>query len=71
MNWWKKQKLINGDDSESNAAYYCFHKLGWKPSRFNNLPIREKAFVVASIQIKMEAERKKEAELKRRRKRKR
>ncbi len=44
-----------------NAAYCCLHRLHWKPSEFDALPVREKAFVIASIQLKAEAE-KREAE---------
>jgi len=46
--------------------------LHWKPSEFDALPIREKAFVVAAIQIKMEHDRKEQKKAKKpsRRKRK-
>jgi len=35
------------------------------PSKFLGLPKKERAFLVAAIQIKMEAEKKKEKEMKR------
>jgi hypothetical protein len=30
-------------------AYYCLHRLNWEPSRFANLPQREKALVIEMI----------------------
>ena len=51
-------------DPEANFAHFCLQKFGWEPSKFLDLPIKEKAFVIASIQVRGEAERKKEAELK-------
>lgn len=56
------KKLINGGDYESNIAYYCLHKFNKFPSEYDNLPINEKAFVIAAIQIKLENDKKKEKE---------
>lgn len=39
-------------------------KFHWKPSEFAALPLREKAFVVAAIDTKIEVEKKRERELK-------
>ena len=39
-------------------------KFGREPSRFLDLPERERAFVIASIDARCAAERKKEAEMK-------
>jgi len=39
-------------------AYYCLHKLRILPSDYMNLERREKAFVVAAIQARLEAEKK-------------
>ncbi len=38
------------------AAYYCLHKFHKFPSEFLNLPIREKAFVIAAIGEYIKAE---------------
>lgn len=45
--------------SEANYAYYCLHKLRILHSEFSNLFREEKAFVIASIDIKVEADKKK------------
>jgi hypothetical protein len=45
-------------------------KFGWEPSKFLNLPVKERAFVIASIKTRCEAEKKQEAELKRKAKKK-
>lgn len=59
MSWLPMQKLINGDDDEATVAYYCLHRFHWKPSEYLSLPMREKAFVIAAIDIRVEAEKKK------------
>ena len=51
-------------DPEANFAHFCLQKFGWEPSKFMNLPVKERAFVIASIKTRIEAEKKKEAELK-------
>ncbi len=51
-------------DPEANFAHFCLQKFGWEPSKFLNLPVMEKTFVIASIQVRVEAEKKHEAELK-------
>ena len=33
------------------AAFWCFRRLHWKPSEYLNLPISEKAGVLAVIEI--------------------
>ena len=53
-----------GGDPEANFAHFCLQKFGWEPSKFMNLPVKERAFVIASIKTRIEAEKKKEAELK-------
>jgi len=50
-------------DPEANFAHFCLQKFGWEPSKFLNLPILERAFVIASIEVRSETEKKKEAEL--------
>ena len=40
------------------------HKFRWKPSEYNSLPPHEKAFVIASIQIRTEQEHKEQQKLK-------
>ena len=44
--------------------HFCLQKFGWEPSKFLDLPVRERAFVIASIDTRCAAEKKKEAELK-------
>jgi len=39
-------------------------RFGWEPSKFLALPEKERAFVIASIDVRCEAEKKKEAEIK-------
>ncbi len=51
-------------DPEANFAHFCLQKFGWEPSKFLDLPIKERAFVIASIEVRAESEKKKEAELK-------
>lgn len=53
-----------GGDPEANFAHFCLQKFGWEPSKFLDLPIKERAFVIASIEVRVESEKKKEAELK-------
>lgn len=50
----------------ANVAYYCLHKLRILPSQFNRLPTREKAFIIAAIQVRVEAEKEAEKKAKRR-----
>lgn len=51
-------------------AYYCLHKLKILPSQFINLDRYEKAFIMASIEMKIEQDKKAEKQLKRSAKRK-
>jgi len=51
-------------------VHYVLHKFHWKPHEFLDLPPREQAVVIASIQVKIEAEKKAEREAKRKAKRK-
>ncbi len=46
-------------------AYYCLHELHWKPSDYDALTPREKAFIIAAIEIRVENEKKKEQAAKR------
>lgn len=46
-------------------AHFCLQKLHLLPHVFNELPKPEKAFVIASIQVRVEAEAKQARELKR------
>ena len=50
---------------ESNYAYYALHKLHILPSQWCALEEEEKAFIIAAIDIKIEADKKamKKAEL--------
>lgn len=51
--------------------HFCLQKFGWAPSKFLDMPVRERAVVIASIDVRCEAERRREAELKRKQKAKR
>lgn len=64
-----KQKLICEGDSEANIAYYCLHELHLTPSAFYALPRRERAFIIAAIDVRVEAEKKKQKEIERKQRR--
>ena len=49
-----------GGDPEANFAHFCLQKFGWEPSKFLDLPIKERAFVIASIEVRAESEKKKD-----------
>ena len=34
---------------DTAAAYYCFINLGWPPSKYNELPFREKLLVTEFV----------------------
>lgn len=53
---------------EANIAYYCLHKLHKWPHEFLDLDIQERAYVVAAVELKLEADRKREKSMKRPRK---
>lgn len=55
-------------DGLANFAYYCLHKLRITPRQFEEMDTQEKAFIIASIQIRTENEKKeaKKAKSKRR-----
>lgn len=57
------QKLIEDGDPEANYAHYCLQEFGWEPSKFLNLPVAERAFVIASISVRCDKERKEKAKL--------
>ena len=48
----------------ANYAYYCLHKLRITPRQFDEMDIYEKAFVIASIDIKAEADKKEQQKMK-------
>lgn len=50
--------MINAGDSEANYAYYALHKLKILPSAFAQMEDNEKAFIIASIRTRIEAEEK-------------
>lgn len=52
----------------ANYAYYCLHKLRITPRQFDEMDKYEKAFIIASIQIKKDAEKEQEKKLKSKRK---
>ncbi|MCI8336499.1 MAG: hypothetical protein HFI72_05005 [Peptococcaceae bacterium] len=52
-------------DSEANVAYYCLHELHLLPSEFLQLDRRERAFIIAAIEHRIEQEKKKEKGMRR------
>ncbi len=51
----------------ANYAYYCLHELKITPRRFDEMDLREKAFIIASIDIRIEEEKKEAKKAKRKR----
>ncbi|EGT3690184.1 hypothetical protein ERM67_17410 [Clostridioides difficile] len=51
---------MEGGDYDASVAHYCLHKFKWKPHEYTDLPDYERAFVAASIDIKVEEEIKEE-----------
>ncbi|MDU2591714.1 MAG: hypothetical protein E7C86_03755 [Paeniclostridium sordellii] len=45
-------------------AYYCLHKFHWAPSKFANLPLREKALVIEMIDERLKEEKKSQSKIK-------
>lgn len=45
-------------DGETWYAYYALNKFHWEPSKFVNLPFKEKALVIAMIDERIEEEKK-------------
>ena len=58
-------------DSDTFIAYYALHKFHWKPTMLLDMTREEKAFIIASIQHKMEQDKKEQAKMKAKRPRKR
>ena len=52
----KGKKIIREGDFQANYAYYCLHRLGILPSQFMTMSLREKAFVIGAIDLKLEKE---------------
>lgn len=50
-------------DRDANYAYYCLHKFRMLPSQFAALERREKAFIIAAIDLKIEADKKEQAKM--------
>lgn len=51
----------------SNYAYYCLHELKITPRQFDEMDIREKAFIIASIELKMKSDKEQAKKAKRKR----
>lgn len=51
-------------DGETWYAYFLFSKLGWKPSEFIELSIKERALIIAFIQEYQEQKRKENSKIK-------
>jgi len=45
-------------------AYYCLHKFHWKPTMLLSMSREEKAFIMACIQIRADAEKEQEKKMK-------
>ena len=45
-------------DPETLAAYYCFVNLGWPPSKYEELPFRERALIAEFIRREIESRKK-------------
>ena len=54
------KKLINGGDNEAAYAHYALHKLKIRPSEWIEMEESEKSFIIASINIVIEAEKEEE-----------
>lgn len=48
----------------ANYAYYCLHKLRITPRQFDEMDDYEKAFIIASIDIRCDDEKKEQEKLK-------
>lgn len=48
----------------ANYAYYCLHKLRITPRQFDEMDKYEKAFIIASIDIKAEKDKEQDRKLK-------
>lgn len=51
-------------DAEFNLAHFALQKLKILPSQLDNMSQKEKAFVYASIQVRVETEKKEENKIK-------
>ena len=58
------KKLINSGNPDINYAYYCFTKHGMLPSQYTVLDDMEKAFIIAAIDLKLEADKERDKKLK-------
>ncbi|MDE5995682.1 MAG: hypothetical protein K2G56_02060 [Eubacterium sp.] len=54
-------------DAEANYAHFALQKLHILPSQFLNMDTQEKAFVIASINIRIDKEKEAEKQAKRKR----
>ena len=61
-----KRVLVPG---KKNQYHYCLHELHLTPSAFYALPRRERAFIIAAIDVRVEAEKKKQKEIERKQRR--
>ena len=50
---------------DANYAYYALHRLHIKPSEWCAMPRRERAFITACIDLKLEADKKERTKAKR------
>lgn len=50
-------------------AYYCLHELHLTPSQLFALDRRERAFIIAAIEVRVEQEKKKQKEMERKQRR--
>lgn len=58
------KKLIRANDAEMNLAHFALQKLHILPSALDALDEKEKAFIYASIQVRIEEEKKQASKIK-------
>lgn len=46
-------------DPETWIAYYCFVNLGWEPSKYEKLPLRERVLIAEFVRREIKARPKK------------
>lgn len=55
---------MDGDDPETWLAYYCFVNRHWPPSKYTQLPYRERVLIAEFIHREVEAREKQAKRLK-------
>lgn len=50
---------MRGGDPDTMSAYYCFVNFGWPPSKYSNLPYRERCLIAEFIRKEIKSRDKK------------